>query len=166
VIVVIGVPTIAVLATGRCPAPTRVARLLGIPEGAAVVYCERVHAVNGQPVAVAHHYLPVALGEHLRAADLTEPTLGRVLQRKLGLTLRMIQQGVAVAMADAAIATRLGVGLLAPVLYRESAVYAQAGHAVQVVEIYFRSDRDRPPAELPLRARRCKRRMRMVRLAA
>jgi GntR family transcriptional regulator len=110
--------TIQVLTAGRRPAPARVARLLGVPNGSQVVHCERVHAVDDQPVAVGHHYLPSALGDQLSASDLTQPTLFRVLERKLGLALQAIQHGVEATKAPAEIAARLGLGLLEPVLYR------------------------------------------------
>ena len=79
--------TTRVLEARPATADRRVAAALGLTLRARVVALERLRLVDGRPMSLQRSFLPARIGEEVLTSDLTETSLGQVLEFKLGIVV-------------------------------------------------------------------------------
>jgi DNA-binding GntR family transcriptional regulator len=131
-------PSTRVLSCQEVPADETVAAALGVPLGEPVTSVERIRSADGEPLAMLRNWLPKDVGE-LTPAALTEHGLYDVLRRH-GVHLRIANQRISAAVADAAQARLLGTRKAAPLLTMERTSYDDTGRAVELGRHLYRAD--------------------------
>lgn len=111
------------------PAPDVVADALGVPEGLAVTWIERLRFAGDQPLAIMHNAVPVDLLPLCRE-DLESHGLYQLL-RAAGHVPRMAHQTVGAKSATAAEARLLGEPRGAPMLTMVRTAWDAGGRAVE-----------------------------------
>lgn len=122
------------------PAPPKVARLLSLLPGSAVVKVERLRCLPEGPVTVMTNYLPPGLVPGLTAEDVAV-SFYRTLETKYRLVLARAHEEVEARAAGAAEAALLGVRRGAPLLHITRITYGPDGCPLEVVLAASRADR-------------------------
>ncbi|MEU2625600.1 GntR family transcriptional regulator [Kitasatospora sp. NPDC007106] len=126
---------------GPVRAPGPVARRLGLPEGADVVYVERLRRLNGLPLSLDLTYLAPDLGAGLDAADLAHTDVFRLIEEAAGQPLGSAEITLEAVSADAHSASVLEVPRGAALLMLERLTTLADGRPVDLEYIRFRGDR-------------------------
>ncbi|WP_251019225.1 GntR family transcriptional regulator [Streptomyces sp. ISL-11] len=132
-------PATRVLRHTTEPATARVAAALGVPEGAEVVFVERLRLAHGEPMARLCNHLPAGLLD-LDDDKLTGTGLYRLI-RTAGITLHSARQTVGARAATAAEGELLAEPEGAPLLTMERTTYDDTGRAVEFGSHIYRASR-------------------------
>lgn len=132
-------PATRVLADRLEAAGPEVAAALGLPEGTAVRYLERLRSADGEPLAYLRNHLPATLLEP-GTARLETTGLYRLL-RATGLTLHSARQTIGARAAEPAEAELLGERPGAPLLTMERTTFDATGRAVEFASHLYRASR-------------------------
>jgi DNA-binding GntR family transcriptional regulator len=130
-------PATQVLSCREVPADEAVAAALGLPVGEPVVAVERLRSADGEPLAILRNWLPTSIA--LSAELLAEHGLYALLRRQ-GVHLRIANQRIGAAVADAAQARLLGSRKGDPLLTMERLSYDDTGRPVELGRHSYRAD--------------------------
>lgn len=130
--------TTKVLEAKTLSAPSYVATILELPEGAIVVYIKRLRIVEGSPVALHSAYLPGAYAGALEK-DL-EHSLTDALD-EMTVHVASTRDSVEAVSATRSDSTVLGVKVGAPLFKITGTSYTDKGIPARYVEALFRGDR-------------------------
>ncbi len=123
------------------PAQTRVARELGLNEGATVWFVERLRFADSDVIGLNLSYLALPESITLRRSDLEEePSLWKVLAEK-GIVLMESDKVIGAIAAEDWHAELLDVRERTPLLQVEGVAYSGAGQPVEFHQIITRADR-------------------------
>lgn len=136
-------PSTEVLVLEVRAAEGEVAEELLLPEGAEVLFLERLRRADDVPLAIMRNWIPADLID-LEASDLEEHGLYEIL-RKGGVNMRMAQQSIGTEPAGAASARLLGIKRTSPVLTIHTTTYNDAGKPVELGRHEYRGDMYRFP---------------------
>ena len=131
-------PSTEVLSCREVPADEAVAAALGLPVGDPVVAVERLRSADGEPLAILRNWLPTDVGE-LTTELLAEHGLYALL-RRYGVHLRIANQRIGAAVADAGQARLLGSRRGDPLLTMERVSYDDTGRPVELGRHRDRAD--------------------------
>ncbi|MFD9596733.1 GntR family transcriptional regulator [Kitasatospora sp. NPDC059973] len=126
---------------GPVRAPGPVARRFGLPEGADVVYVERLRRLNGLPLSLDLTYLAPDIGAGLDATDLAHHDIFRLIEEIAGQPLGRADITLEAVNADAHSATVLEVPRGSALLMLERLTTLADGRPVDLEYIRFRGDR-------------------------
>lgn len=132
-------PVTEVLELAVGPATVRMSELVGVPEATEITWFERLRLVGGEPLAVMHNAVPVAVLP-LEAAALQAHGLYELL-RAAGHTPRMATQVVGARAANAAEARVLGESRGAPLLTMSRTAWDERGEPVEYGSHVYRASR-------------------------
>ncbi|GAA4884201.1 GntR family transcriptional regulator [Kitasatospora terrestris] len=130
-----------VRAFGPVRAPGPVARRLGLPDGAEVVYLERLRRLNGLPLSLDLTYLAPDIGAALDPADLADRDVFRLIEEAAGTPLGSAEITLEAVNADAHSATVLEVPRGGALLMLERLTTLADGRPVDLEYVRFRGDR-------------------------
>ncbi|MEU6237525.1 GntR family transcriptional regulator [Kitasatospora sp. NPDC047058] len=136
-----GEVTNEVRAFGPVRAPGPVARRLGLPDGADVVYVERLRRLNGLPLSLDLTYLAPDIGAGLAAEDLAGQDVFRLIEEVTGQPLGRADITLEAVNADPHSATVLEVPRGAALLMLERLTALADGRPVDLEYVRFRGDR-------------------------
>ncbi|MDM0037689.1 GntR family transcriptional regulator [Variovorax sp. J22G21] len=122
------------------PASPRVAQHLGLAEGTPVAQIKRVRHLNRAPVSYEVTYLPHAIGERLRRADLAGRDIFLILENDYGLALGHADLQIDAMLADEVLARALDVDEGTAVLRIERLTHTADGAPLDFEDLYFRGD--------------------------
>ncbi|TJZ64601.1 GntR family transcriptional regulator [Chitiniphilus eburneus] len=122
------------------PADATVAERLHLPAGAPVTELRRVRLLNRQPVSLDVTYVAPHLGERLAREDLATRDVFVILENDYGIALGHADLAIDAQLAEAAIATQLGLTPGAPLLRIERLTHDRTGAPVDFEYLYCRSD--------------------------
>lgn len=128
-----------------------IASALAIPEGAPVLYLQRLRSANGHPMAIETSTLRGDISAPLLHEDLEHQSLYRLLEERCGARLVRASQELESGIADEAEARLLAVPTGAPVLHiqrRSLALWQGLEVLVEYVRSTYRGDRYRFHVEL------------------
>lgn len=113
---------------------------LALEPGALVQRAVRVRSLDGGPLSQSTTYVPERIGRAYAAKDLKQTPLIDLLERA-GLVVGTADQSITATLADSLTASRLKVGVGAPLLLMKRCVKDVNGKPVQYIEILYRPDR-------------------------
>lgn len=113
---------------------------LALDPGALVQRAVRVRSIDGAPLSQSTTYVPEQVGRAYGAKDLERTALIDLLERA-GLVVGTAEQSITATLADTLTASRLKVGVGAPLLLMKRCVKDTEGKPVQYIEILYRPDR-------------------------
>lgn len=145
-----------VLAFDTLPLPTDAAALLGLEPGTEACRIDRLLTAGSEVLAYLVVHVPVDIGAKLRKFDLRHHTVTALLYANLGIHTRRIQQTIEATLADATIATALGMAPGAAALRCGYVITDALDRPVQAATYFYAGDRFRltleiqtpPPGEL------------------
>lgn len=135
----------SVLSIDRVEIAGRVRELIG-GSGSHCIEIVRLRAVNDEVVAFTKSYLArddPGLLEHLRAADLSQASLYRILEESFGLRIESGHRSIEATAAIGMMTKVLNVGPGEPLLYVESVGRDGTGAVVECFRAWHRADRMR-----------------------
>ncbi len=141
-----GIPSdTLVLARGRVEATTRMLGLLELPPGAPgrLTRLERLRTAKGSPVAYFVNYVPEDLCPELDDTRLATQSLYELIEQTVGQRIAAGRRSFEARSAYPDIAERLEVPVGSPLQYFEQVTYLEDGCAVELSEVWVRSDRVR-----------------------
>jgi GntR family transcriptional regulator len=109
---------------------------------------ERVRLVDGEPLCYDLTWIPPAVGERLRVADLERRTLYDIYENVLGLRVVGASHEVEAVSASASVARLLGVARASPMLVVQRLTEGEVGRPLDWQRRYYRADRFRLELEL------------------
>lgn len=130
------------------PADDQVAADLKLTPGDPVIVLERLRYVDDEPWVYAVTQLPARLAPGLVDEDLTNQSLYALLEDKFGVRLVRGRRSIGAAVANAALARRLGVRRGAAILVLRSTSEGEDDRPVETFVAYHRGDRSRFEVEL------------------
>jgi GntR family transcriptional regulator len=125
------------------PAGDRVARALGIPLRASVVYLERLRLADGEPLLLEQVYLSAERFPGLLGFDLEHNSLYDLLAERFGVRVVRSREAIEPALLRAREARLLGRGRRTPALLVEGTAFDAEGEPVEVARSYVVGDRTR-----------------------
>ena len=140
--------TTRVLSARPAPADRRVAAALGLTLRARVVALERLRLVDGRPMSLQRSFLPARIGEEVLTSDLTETSLGQVLEFKLGIVVTRAQEAVSAVRLGRREARELGCPSGVPAFESERVSFNAVGQPVVFDRVFIPGDRFRITREL------------------
>ena len=134
--------TTQVLSRSRVAATPRMTELLQLTDRPAtsLTRLERLRIAEGTPVAFFVNYLRADLCADLDDGLLVNQSLYDLIERGVGQRVTAGQRSYAAHAADPVLAERLEVEVGAPVQYFEQVTYLADGQAVELAEVWVRSD--------------------------
>ncbi len=126
---------------GPVRAPGAVARRFGLPDGADVVYVERLRRLNGLPLSLDLTYLAPDIGALLEPADLAHRDVFRLIEEAAGQPLGAADITLEAVNADAHSAAVLEVPRGSALLMLERLSTLADGRPVDLEYVRFRGDR-------------------------
>ncbi len=121
-------------------APAEVAARLQLAPGTPVTHITRVRWLDGTPVSLEITYLPTALGERLRDADLAGRDIFGIFETDYAIALGHADLQVDAILADEVLAKALQVGVGSPILRIERLTHDALGQAIDFEYLHFRGD--------------------------
>ena len=106
-----------------------------------LVLIKRLREIDGEPFSFTLNYLPVSIGEKIRAKDLHAQPLLKILQEDLRIPILRAQETIAAAPADPDVARRLGIPVLYPVMHIMRLMYTTGNKPFELVDIYYRAEK-------------------------
>jgi len=132
-----------VLAFREDVAPAATAAQLELPQGAKVVYLERVRLVDGEPLALERVYLPWERFAALLGKNMAEHSLYAVLEQEFNCSPTVADETVEATLLSAADARLLGVTRHSPALLASRITRDAHGAPIESVQTLYRADRYR-----------------------
>lgn len=122
------------------PAEGIVATRLQLAAPALVTEIRRIRLLNREPVSLEVTYLPSAIGEPLRKADLITRDIFLILENDSGIALGHADISIDAILADDDLAQALRIEEGAPVLRIERLTHDDQGRPIDYELLYFRGD--------------------------
>jgi GntR family transcriptional regulator len=141
-------PGAQVLTAGEVPADRRVARSLGVAEGAPVFKLERLRLAGGDPMALEASHIPAVYAPGLLDAGAIRGSLYQVLEERYGIRLVRAVQSLEAVAANSYEGEMLHVREGTPLLLLERTSRDTADRPVEFVKSLYRGDRYRFTTEL------------------
>lgn len=129
-----------VLSVRTVPASAQVAERLKLPVGTPVTEIRRVRHLERQPVSLDFTWLPQPLGERVAREDLATRDIFGILEADCGTPLGHADLVIDAALADAGVASLLGIDTGAPVLHIERLTHARDRTPLDYEHLYCRAD--------------------------
>lgn len=130
-----------VLTSREVPANALVAQKLGVVEGNAVVFVERLRLVNGEPFSLDDSYVRTEVAQTLLGADLLSKDLFSVLEELQHTVLGWAEVRTEAVAADESTAGLLGIATGAPLLLVQRMIYLSDDTPLDLEVIRYRGDR-------------------------
>jgi len=137
-----------VLAFDHVPLSTEAAALLALEPGTEACRIDRLLMSGREVLAYLVVHVPVDIGDKLRKLDLRHHTITALLHSSLGVRTRRIQQTIEASLADAAIASALGMAPGAAALRCGYVITDEGDRPVQAATYYYPGDRFRLTLEI------------------
>lgn len=134
----------SVLSIDRVEIAGRIRELMGDDAGSHCIEIVRLRAVNDEVVAFTKSYVnrgDVELLEHLRAVDLSQASLYRILETSFGLRIASGHRSIEATAATGMMTGLLNVAAGDPLLYIESTGRDGSGAVVECFRAWHRADR-------------------------
>lgn len=132
--------SVEVLEFGYVSAPDVVRAQLGLEPNAKAQRAVRVRSLDGEPLSQSTTYVPERIGRAYAAKDLASTPIIELIERA-GVVVGAAEQSISATLADSLVATRLKVGVGAPLLLMKRCVKDTSGKPAQYIEILYRPDR-------------------------
>lgn len=130
-----------VLEMGLVECPERVARALGVEEGAVVWRMKRVRRYKGEAISYYVNYGPKDLANLVTPSDFAKRSFLEVFQERFKVKLARLEQMVEATVADMDVASILGVEFGSPLFFVENIYYTKKGRPIEVTHMFYRGDR-------------------------
>ena len=131
--------TVKLLRVVTVKASEEEAAMLRIKPGSLLSRCTRLRFHNNEPYSHVVIDLPYEIGQRLTKADWKRP-ITRVLQETLKINLIEAQQNIRASLADAELASKLGVRIGAALLAVDRLVFTRGRRPIERVVTHYRSD--------------------------
>ena len=118
-----------------------VAAALGMDTGVELIRIGRLRHIDNDPFSFTVNYLPVAIGNHIRAKDLYSVPLLKILQVDLRIPIVRAQETIDAVPADPEIAQKLGISVLYPVMHMKRIMFTTGNKPFELVETFYRADK-------------------------
>jgi GntR family transcriptional regulator len=118
-----------------------VAAALGMEPGIELIRIGRLRHIDDEPFSFTVNYLPVAIGNRIRAKDLYSVPLLKILQVDLRIPIVRAQETIDAVPADPEIAQKLGITVLYPVMHMKRIMFTTGNRPFEVVETFYRADK-------------------------
>ncbi len=132
--------SVEVIEFGYVPAPDFVRARLELEPNARAQRAVRVRSLDGEPLSQSTTYVPERIGRAYSAKDLASTPIIDLIERA-GVVVGAAEQSISATLADSLIASRLKVGVGAPLLLMKRCVKDTSGKPAQYIEILYRPDR-------------------------
>jgi GntR family transcriptional regulator len=132
--------SVEVIEFGYVPAPDFVRSYLELEPNALAQRAVRIRSLDGEPLSQSTTYVPEEIGRAYAAKDLASTPIIDLIERA-GVVVGAAEQSISATLADSLIATRLKVGVGAPLLLMKRCVKDTSGKPAQYIEILYRPDR-------------------------
>jgi GntR family transcriptional regulator len=132
--------SVEVIEFGYAPPPDFARTKLDLEPGALAQRAVRVRSLDGEPLSQSTTYVPEHIGRAYGAKDLETIALIGLLEQA-GVVVGTAEQSITATLADSLTASRLKVGVGAPLLLMKRCVKDTAGKPAQYIEILYRPDR-------------------------
>jgi len=132
--------SVEVIEFGYVPAPDFVRTRLELAPNARAQRAVRVRSLDGEPLSQSTTYVPESIGRAYSAKDLASTPIIDLIERA-GVVVGAAEQSISATLADSLIASRLKVGVGAPLLLMKRCVRDTSGKPAQYIEILYRPDR-------------------------
>jgi GntR family transcriptional regulator len=132
--------SVQVIEFGYVPAPDFVRARLELEPNARAQRAVRVRSLDGEPLSQSTTYVPERIGRAYSAKDLASTPIIDLIERA-GVVVGAAEQSISATLADSLIASRLKVGVGAPLLLMKRCVKDTSGKPAQYIEILYRPDR-------------------------
>jgi GntR family transcriptional regulator len=132
--------SVEVLEFGYVTAPDFVRAQLELEPGARAQRAVRVRGLDGEPLSQSTTYVPERIGRAYAAKDLALTPIIELIERA-GVVVGAAEQSISATLADSLVASRLKVGVGAPLLMMKRCVKDTSGKPAQYIEILYRPDR-------------------------
>ena len=109
----------------------RAARMLHLPEGAPLVYLERLFESDGRVVGINQAWFPQALVPDLAQRGLLEDSITATLRETYGLSAAEVENFIEAEILDACTAKLLGSSYASPALRIQSVYYLEDGTPIE-----------------------------------
>lgn len=114
---------------------------LGLGPSTEVVRIRRLRHIDGEPFSFTVNYLPVEIGRRIRAKDLYEVPLLKILQTDLRIPIVRAQETIDAIPADPEVAQRLGIPVLHPIMHMKRIMFTAGDRPFEIVETFYRADK-------------------------
>ena len=132
--------SVEVIEFGYVPAPDFIRTRLELEPNARAQRAVRVRSLDGEPLSQSTTYVPESIGRAYSAKDLASTPIIDLIERA-GVVVGAAEQSISATLADSLIASRLKVGVGAPLLLMKRCVKDTSGKPAQYIEILYRPDR-------------------------
>jgi GntR family transcriptional regulator len=132
--------SVEVIEFGYVPAPDFVRARLELEPNARAQRAVRVRSLDGEPLSQSTTYVPERIGRAYGAKDLASTPIVDLIERA-GVVVGAAEQSISATLADSLVASRLKVGVGAPLLLMKRCVKDTSGKPAQYIEILYRPDR-------------------------
>lgn len=132
--------SVEVIEFGYVPAPDFVRARLELELNARAQRAVRVRSLDGDPLSQSTTYVPERIGRAYGAKDLASTPIIDLIERA-GVVVGTAEQSISATLADSLVASRLKVGVGAPLLLMKRCVRDTSGKPAQYIEILYRPDR-------------------------
>jgi GntR family transcriptional regulator len=120
-----------------------VAAALGLEAGVELIRIGRLRHIDNDPFSFTVNYLPVAIGNRIRAKDLYSVPLLKILQVDLRIPIVRAQETIDAVPAEPEIAQKLGISVLSGHAHETDHVHDRQ-QAIRAVETFYRADSTLP----------------------
>jgi GntR family transcriptional regulator len=132
--------SVEVIEFGYVAVPDFVRARLELEPNARAQRAVRVRSLDGEPLSQSTTYVPERIGRAYGAKDLASTPIIDLIERA-GVVVGTAEQSISATLADSLIASRLKVGVGAPLLLMKRCVKDTSGKPAQYIEILYRPDR-------------------------
>jgi GntR family transcriptional regulator len=134
-------PGTKILSAGLVPAPSQIAKALGIEEGQELARIERLRLADGEPMSIEESFLVHSLCAGILEGDYASTPLREALVQRYNVRWSHARQTIrAVQVPDNMVKT-LSVEPGSPLLFLERVSYSQDNIPVEFLRISYRADR-------------------------
>jgi GntR family transcriptional regulator len=132
--------SVEVIEFGYVPVPDFVRARLELEPNTRAQRAVRVRSLDGEPLSQSTTYVPERIGRAYSAKDLASTPIIDLIERA-GVVVGAAEQSISATLADSLVASRLKVGVGAPLLLMKRCVKDTSGKPAQYIEILYRPDR-------------------------
>lgn len=124
-------------------ADSRLASRLQIGPNEPVFFLERLGCAKGEPIVVAHTFIPIYLCPNLLDEEMKDCSLYKLLEQKYGIAPRRARRSLEPALADEYEASLLQIRKGSPIHLMETIAFDANGRPIEYSKLRFRGDRSR-----------------------
>ncbi len=125
----------------RIKTPKFIQSKLQLPEAEKdIIQIKRVRFINNRSFAYTLNYIPVAVGEKIKKAELFKKPLLQILEQDFGIEFTEAFQTMQASFCDPEIAAKLSIPAGSPVLFVERIMYVKNRVPFEVVQSSYRGD--------------------------